>query len=150
MPDGKTSRPCRARKTYTYTTGMPAGASMNNMIEDCPFCGTEIKPGAVVCRGCQAEKVQPGPGCFTFFFVAWLSLVLAWLPLSILGSILVFILDTIGINPESTLMWGVSILLMVLWVFLIIPTFRYTFRYVEKALTKRGFRSPRWQRKRLT
>ena len=108
---------------------------MSNMIEECPFCGTEIKPGAVVCRGCQAEKVQPGPGCFTFLFVLWLSLFLASLPIGLLTGLL---------NEDAM---G---LLVLLWLVLIIPTFRYTFRYVEKALTKRGFRSPRWQRKQLT
>ena len=126
---------------------------MSNMIEECPFCGTEIKPGAIVCRGCQAEKVQPGPGCFTFFFVLLLSSVLAYLPLAILASVLGLILNTIfGIDTDPTMptMLGLGVLFMVLWVFLFIRTFRYIFRYVEKALKKRGFRSPRWQRKQLT
>lgn len=107
---------------------------MSNMIEECPFCGTEIKPGAVVCRGCQAEKVQPGPGCFTFLFVLWLSLFLASLPTGILRALFDF-----GDGA-----------MFVLLVLITIPTFRYTFRYVENALKKRGFRSPRWQRKQLT
>lgn len=30
----------------------------------CPFCGTTINPGAIVCTGCQAEYRRGGIGAF--------------------------------------------------------------------------------------
>ena len=107
---------------------------MNNMIEDCPFCGTEIIAGAVVCRGCQAEKVQPRPGCFTYFVVFILSFCLAGTAPAILDALF-------DIHEDTRV--ALSLFLLVV---LIIPTFRY----VEKELKKRGFRTARWQRRRHT
>ncbi len=45
---------------------------------NCPFCGTEAKPGAIVCVGCQAEYRRAGFKTFAvILFVACIVLMFA-------------------------------------------------------------------------
>ena len=49
---------------------------MTAFIEECPYCGNEIKPGVTVCNGCQAEKQAAGAGGFGWVLFVWIVLVI--------------------------------------------------------------------------
>lgn len=70
-------------------------------LEACPFCGTEIKQGAIVCIGCGAHKGRRMEGDLMGNFL-W------YIPLVVMPFLLVALV-MISVTTESTLGWIITI-----------------------------------------